>query len=105
MSESTNQYISSVEAYASMDQTFAVDFERDVYLKSVLQDLKEGKDRDEKGFHSAKQTIVRGFLTRADFAAEQKIVLRCKMKEPLRRNDESKMNLLQADAREVESVK
>jgi len=56
-----------------------------------------------KEFQSAKQTIVRGFLTQADFAAEQKLVLRCKMKEALKWNDENKMNLLQADAREVES--
>jgi len=56
-----------------------------------------------KEFQSAKQTIVRGFLTQANFAAEQKLVLRCKMKEALKWNDENKMNLLQADAREVES--
>ena len=54
-------------------------------------------------FQSAKQTIVRGFLTQADFAAEQKLVLRCKMEEALRMNDANKMNLLQADAREVEN--
>jgi hypothetical protein len=103
MSES-NHYISSVEAYASIDRTFAVDLEHGEYLKTVLQDLKEGVDRHEVAFQSAKHSIVRGFLARADFAAEQKIlVLQCKMKEALKNNDKNKLNLLQADANEIEN--
>jgi hypothetical protein len=70
------EFVSSVEAYASIDRTFAVDLEQDEYLKTVLNDLKEGVDRHEVAFQSAKHSIVRGFLARADFAAEQKLVLR-----------------------------
>ena len=100
---SERQYIvSSVEAYASTDRTFAHDLEHDDDLKLILQDLKHGIDRDEVAFQIGKRAIVRGFLTRADFAAEQKLFFREKMKEAKENKDGMRLARLQADIEAVE---
>jgi len=65
--------------------------------------LKDGVDRDEVAFQIGKHAIVRGFLTRADFAAEQKLVLRWKMREAMKNNDKTRLELLQADVNAIEN--
>jgi hypothetical protein len=69
---------STVEAYASVDRTFAEHFERDDHLRDVyssllLNDLPVNEEINNPSVKSAKLSILRGLLTRADFAAEQKL--------------------------------
>lgn len=99
----SSEIVSSVEAYASTDRTFAIDFEYDEYLKEVLRDLKNGINRDELAFRIAKQAITRGFLTRADFAAEQALVFRLKYREAAQKSDRAQLERLQADAKVVKN--
>jgi hypothetical protein len=80
-----------------------MDFEDDEYLQQVLHDLNEGIDRDKLAFQIAKQAIVRGFLTRADFAAEQALVVRLKMREAVRENDKNYLLSVKADIDDVEN--
>jgi pyruvate/2-oxoacid:ferredoxin oxidoreductase alpha subunit len=99
----SSEIVSSVEAYASTDRTFAMDFEDDEYLQQVLHDLNEGIDRDKLAFQIAKQAIVPVFLTRADFAAEQALVVRLKMREAVRKNDKNYLLSVKADIDDVEN--
>jgi hypothetical protein len=102
VSENT-QYVTSVEAYASLDRTFAQDFEYDECLRSVFNELKQGIDHnDDVYFQSVKLTIVRALLTRGDYAAEQKLMMRNYMEEALKAKDTNKYPQLLADAGEVE---
>lgn len=64
----SSEVVSSAEARASTDGTFAMDLEHDEFLQGVSRNSNDGIDRGDRVFRSAKHAIVRGFLARADFA-------------------------------------
>lgn len=94
--------MSSVEEIACIDRTFAKDFEVDEYLKTVFANLKDGIIIDTPEFISATHTIVRALLVRADFALEQKMMLRQKMYEALKRHDDRMFIEYLGDSEQVE---
>ena len=96
----SDKNVSCIEAYASMDRLFANDLELDDYLKSVLADLKKGKERNDRAFISAKHVFVRAFRNRAAFALEMKLMLRRKLLFAIK-NDEPSEDMW-SDVEEVE---
>lgn len=94
---SDTRICSGVEAYASTDRTFARHFERDEYLQDVFTDLSENKnnsaldDHSNHTWKSAKLSLLRGLITRADFAAEQKLFFLFKWEQAMEEEDRRRM--------------
>lgn len=103
---SNRQMNLAVDGFACSDRTFARHFEKDVYLREVYSGLLSNNDvppHEEKSppLKSAKYSILRGLLTRADFATEQKIVFLAKWQSAVEDDDQNQL-LCDADGIEKE---
>ena len=85
--------VTGVEGYASTDRTFARHLEMDEFLQTLLFNLivNQGTIDDSPPSRSAKLSILCGLLTRAAFAAEQKLLFLTKWEETVSEDERSAM--------------